>query len=293
MISIKKNPSPEEVKFRAEPVLFVEGSGADSFDRKVIGELFENKIRIEPLGKSFSVKSVAEALYPYHKKYFFLIDRDHQSTDEVQRYWDEFPNPETSNLLIWKRKEIENYFLDPGFLIESDFCTADKPRLISKLEEYSNERLFLDVANYVIVSIRESQKKTWIKTYTDLIPSADEALKRLKAEPEFQKRLVCIKEQVNSTQIEDLFRKRLEEMTGNYNQIKWGLGSWLDLIQGKRILNQMINTSNCFSVKNRDGERIDGKGKLDAVVKNLLSKNDKIPSDFVKLKELIYQQINK
>lgn len=67
----------EEVRLQGQHVLFVEGSDGESVDPKVLNELFSNGIRIEPLGPSFSVRSVAEALQPYHPTYYFLIDRDH------------------------------------------------------------------------------------------------------------------------------------------------------------------------------------------------------------------------
>ena len=102
MISVKKSIRSEEIRFRGEHILFVEGKDKNAVDPKVLSQLFDNKIRVEPLGASFSVKSVSEALYLHHPSYYFLIDRDHQDDDFVQKCWKNFPAPETHNLLIWR-----------------------------------------------------------------------------------------------------------------------------------------------------------------------------------------------
>jgi len=62
MIHINKGVEPDEIKQNSRHVLFVEGRGNDSVDPKILEELFDGMIRIEPLGASFSIKSVAEAI---------------------------------------------------------------------------------------------------------------------------------------------------------------------------------------------------------------------------------------
>ena len=81
MLSVRTGIRPEEVRHQAQHVLFVEGNDANALDPTVLKELFDSRIRIEPLGASLSVKSVAEALYPHHPTYYFLIDRDYHNID--------------------------------------------------------------------------------------------------------------------------------------------------------------------------------------------------------------------
>ena len=148
MIQVTKGIRPEEVKQNSQHVLFVEGRGSDSFDPRVLDELFGGMTKIETLGASYSVKSVAEALHPFHPTYYFLIDRDHHHDDNiVNNYWENFPDPETHNLLIWKYREIENYFLDPDYLVYSDFRVVSRGTLEDKIKMFCQQRLFLDVAN--------------------------------------------------------------------------------------------------------------------------------------------------
>lgn len=152
---VNKGIRAEEVRLQGQHVLFVEGSDEESVDPKVLNELFSNRIRIEPLGPSFSVRSVAEALQPYHPTYYFLIDRDHYDDSFIDKCWSNFPNPATNNLLVWRRREIENYFLDPEYLLQSKFCKVSQVHLENSILQFANDRLFLDIANHVIIHIRE------------------------------------------------------------------------------------------------------------------------------------------
>lgn len=96
MIQVAQGRPSEDVRQGSRHVLFVEGSRGDSFDPQIIGELFEGRIRIKPLGPSYNVRSVAEALHPFHPSYYFLIDRDyHHDDDFVNRCWDDFLKPIT------------------------------------------------------------------------------------------------------------------------------------------------------------------------------------------------------
>ncbi len=169
MLTVSRGSRPEAVLQGAEHVLFVEGKGVNALDPKVLEALFgpRSSLRIEPLGASFSVKSVAEALHPHHPKYYFLIDRDHHDNDFINRCWNNFPNPDTYNLLIWRRREIENYFLESDYLIQSQYCRVEKDDLEQQILQFANKRLFLDAANHVIISIREELKRNWIETFSN------------------------------------------------------------------------------------------------------------------------------
>ena len=149
MLQIRTGVRPEEVRAGGEHVLFVEGSEDGSLDQAVLRVLLSRLLRIETMGPSYSVKSAAQALSRHHPRYYFLIDRDHYDDGFVERCWRNFPDPDTDNLIVWRRREIENYFLDPLFLVESAYCHANENELMTTLIQAAQERLFLDVANYV------------------------------------------------------------------------------------------------------------------------------------------------
>ncbi|OQX30016.1 MAG: hypothetical protein B0D92_00645 [Spirochaeta sp. LUC14_002_19_P3] len=295
MISVKKSIRSEEVRHQGKHVLFVEGKDKDSFDPKVLNKLFDNELRIEPLGASFSVKSVAEALHPHHPSYYFLIDRDHQNEEFIQSCWKNFPCKETHNLLVWKRREIENYFLEPDYLVKSKYCQVSKEKLEQKILEFSKARLFFDAANYVIIAIREELKKNWIEKFTDPddFSSKETALDKLKNAKEFKEHAANVSCQVSADELENRFNQCLNRMTGGQSEISFGTGLWLNMIQGKKVLSQIIH-SECFKVQARNGTPVSGKEKLNAIIKDLLQQDESIlPEDFNELKLLIKEQLNR
>ena len=293
MIAVKKGIRATEVRFDRQHVLFVEGRDKESIDPKVLEEFFEDNIQIEPLGPSFSVRSVAEALYPHHPTYYFLIDRDHHDDDFIERCWKNFPNPDTHNLLIWRRREIENYFLEPAYLFQSQYCKVSQGELEKKILQFANERLFLDVTNYVITSIREELKRTWIEHFSNPVEfsSREKALLKLKNANEFDQYRTNVAQKVSMNEVERRFHEYLDEMTGSGAKLVQGQGKWVDMIKGKKVLAQVINSGD-FQVLTTDRTPLKGRAKINEVVKDILRKDVSIqPEDFLLLKELINARI--
>jgi len=294
MISVKTGIRAEEVRIQGQHVLFVEGKDKNSIDPKILDELFDRSIRIVPLGPSFSIKSVAEALFSYHPTYYFLIDRDHHDNNFIDRCWENFPDPNTHNLLVWRRREIENYFLEPDYLFQSKFCRVSQDQVQRKILQCANERLFLDTVNHVITSIREELKRNWIHKFSNPaeFSSKETALQKLKTANEFDQYRTTVDKNVSADEVERRFHECLGIMTGGQEQLVFGNGEWLNMVQGKKILAQVIN-SGCFQVQARDGIALSGRDKINEVVRELLKKDDDIqPADFVALKQLIYTRIN-
>lgn len=285
----------EDVLQGAKHVLFVEGAGDESLDVKVLNELLDRSITISPLGPSYSVKSVAQALYPYHPAYYFLIDRDpHHDDDFVNRCWDNFPDPDTHNLLVWRRREIENYFIDPAYLVNSEYRRVEKGVLEAQLVDLASRRVYLDAANWVIVGLREGQKRNWIDVFrdSDLLPSAEVALEQLKGRPEYIQRVRDVGESLAEANLERRFAETLQKMTAGAASPTMGRGDWMDMVQGKKVFAQLVN-STCFSVRTRAGTPLQGQEKSHEIVKNLLRQDISMqPPDFQRLKTLIQQRIH-
>lgn len=294
MIAVKKGIRATEVRFSRQHVLFVEGRDKEAIDPKVLDEFFEGNIQIEPLGPSFSVRSVAEALYTHHPTYYFLIDRDHYDDAFIERCWKNFPNPDTHNLLVWRRREIENYFLEPAYLFQSRYCKVSQGELEKKILQFTNERLFLDVANYVITSIREELKRTWIEHFSNPaeFSSKEKALLKLKNATEFDQYRTKVAQKVSTDEVERRFHKYLDEMTGDEARLVLGQGKWLDMIKGKKVLAQVVSSGD-FQVLTTDGTPLDGRAKINEVVKDILRKDVSIqPEDFLILKQLINARLS-
>ena len=275
-------------------MLFVEGSEDGSLDQAALRALLSRTLRIETMGPAYSVRSAAQALARHHPTYYFLIDRDHYDDEFVERSWQNFPDPETNNLLVWRRRELENYFLDPGFLAESVYCEAEESELMTRLAEAAQERLYLDVANTVISSIREEQKWTWIEHFTNPadFASRDEAVDRLVTDPAFAERRSKVSTMMSEHEISARFEQALETMTGGGEELEYGTGRWVEMIRGKKVLGRLLNSGG-FEVKDARGRRLTGKELTMEVVKELAVKDvDSRPSDLADLQQLIQGRLD-
>ncbi len=294
MVQVQRAPNADDVRFGAGHILFVEGDTAVSFDPAVLSEFLPSQLLVEPLGPSFHVQSAAQALHKHHPYYYFLIDRDHHSDDEVEQSWKNFPDPNTSNLLIWRRREIENYFLIPNYLLQSNWlkanCTEEKLR--NTIQKECQARLFLDIANQVIVSIREDFKEKWIEIFTDVakFKSKENALVQLDQITEFDTFKKRVSGKTSQKSLKKAFHDLLNEFTGGDETVQFEKGTWLKRIRGKKVLNAVVNQ--CCKVMDSDDNEITGKEKVKEVVKDLLRQDiNRQPDDFQKLYQLINGRI--
>jgi len=269
--------------------LFVEGI----FDKVVLDCLFEgDPVIVEFLGSCNSVESVAQA-FAQSPNSFFLIDRDHFHK-EKDLDWNRFQAGET-NLLIWPKKELENYFIDSDFLIRTKFLRegVTLEQLRSQILKLSQKRLYLDVTNYIIVSMRESMKKNWIKILTnpDDCPDEKTALTCILNNPA----LSTIKQRAEQITLESEIKSRfyfyLNEMAGNSKTLLNGVGKWLDMVSGKNILEELLNNSGFFP-NSHNGKQWVGQERMIDIARRLISETfeDHLPPDFKKLKHIVLQR---
>ncbi len=292
MITVKRHVRPDEIRQSAKHKLFVEGKNNNSIDSIVLSNLLKSIIRIETMGASYHIRSVAKALYKSHPDYYFLIDRDHYDEGFVNKCWNNFPDPATHNLLVWFRREIENYFLIPEYLLQSKWITASEDQIRQYILEGFSKRLYLDTANQVIIHIRETLKENWIKLFDKAADfgTKDAALSKLSQVTEFSLQKKKVLKLLKQDKIRSLFIEHLDKMTGGKEKLEYGYGQWLELLKGKEVLQSVINA--CFKVKDAKGNFLQGDDKIEEVVKELAKKTlDKQPEDFKRLHQLISDRI--
>lgn len=300
MIKVQKGGSSDLARQRARHKLFVEGSGDDTIDAVFLKNFFGTLIDIECMGPSFHLKSVATALHAHHPEYYFLIDRDHHDEKSVEASWRNFPDPATSNLLIWKKKEIENIFLEPDYLQRSQYIKEEfkgqsgQTKLESLILQFARKRLFMEAANSVVLAIREEQKTTWIETFTK--PSEFETVQAAKSKllkaSEFQARSTDISNSVQPDILEQKFEEVLNDMSGGTLPLEWNRGLWRAHMSGKEVLKQVVNQ--CFQVRDRNKKVIQGHDHYIEVIKDLARQDQSHqPDDFRELYRLIENAINR
>ncbi|MGN7610676.1 hypothetical protein ACQZV8_01170 [Magnetococcales bacterium HHB-1] len=277
--------------------LFIEGGSQVTGDAQLLWYLFEDRgvhIKIKPMGPAYNLRNVAKALHPHHRNYYFLIDRDHQDDETVLRTWERFPDPESANLLIWKKKEFENYFLDPDYLVLSDHLREEfnRDQLAELILKEASQRLFLDVANQVIIALREEQKCNWITIYTENrteFSNANTAKAYLLNNPAIKRRRENIPPMLTEEIISKKFDDYLKDFTGGESTLRFDKGAWFNRVSGKPILNTIINQA--FRVVDRSGSFLQGEQRYYEVIRNLLKHPlDKQPEDFQELFERIQRR---
>ena len=137
-------------------------------------------------------------------------------------------------------------------------------------------------------------KRNWIKKFEnpDDFSTRDGALLKLKQANEFDQHRTNVHNKVSTEEVERRFADFLDRMTDGQDEIAFGTGEWLHLIQGKKVLAQVVN-SECFQVVTTDENTLTGRQKLNEVVKDLLSKDPAVqPDDFMALKDLIDKRVN-
>ena len=252
------------------------------------------------LGASFSVTSVAEALHQFHPNYYFLVDRDHHDYDFVEQCWSNFPEAGKRNLLVWRRREIENYFLDPDYLACSKYLVGEARLLRERILRRAQLRLYLDAANYVIVSIREALKQNRIQMFTDpkQFSTRDQALQALSDARLSELYRDVVSQNLSSEIIERAFLGTLRTMTGELTEtaqrdrLRFGAGKWIEMMRGKKLLAE-IPSSNLFRVEDRDGNIVSGARERNEITRDLLQRDEAVqPRDFSELKRIIQRRID-
>jgi hypothetical protein len=293
MVEVRKNPPPEAVRQAAQHVLFVEGQ-ENSIDREAMNTFLGDLVRIEPLGSSFHLANAAQALYPFHATYYFLIDRDHHSDADVQRSWDRFPDPATHNLLIWPRRELENYFLIPEFLLRSQYLNVDEPVLRATIRRECQRRLYRDAVNQVITWCRETLKRKWIEHFDAATPcdTRDTARQALCDHPAFADKRNEFADRTTAAALAERFTAVLDELTGGHDPLEFGHGRWLELLRGKEVLPAVVR--DCFKIPDATGRLLQGSRKELELARELLRlPPDHLPDELQRLRTLIAARLQR
>jgi hypothetical protein len=284
--------SADQARQTAQHRVFVEGNNDEAIDPVVIRELLTTngltQVDAHAMGHCDNVRSAAEALIRQHPSYYFLIDRDDQSSATVEATWDNFPDPATHNLLIWRKRELENYFIDPDFLCNSDYLHVSKQVLSERIRSECQRRVFLDSANLVLCAMHREVRRPFAQHFGNPVDFTNEAeglqqLENLQALPE---RCGTIRLEFGRPKLRRQYRAFVRELSGSQFPLQYGTGKWLDRISGKEVFRAVAGS--CFRVRSASRTVLQGKDQHNEIAKNLLRKPLAIqPTDFRQLVTLL------
>lgn len=274
----------------AQHKVFVEGSNDEEIDPIVIEQLLRNngltQIEVRPMGGCENVRSAAWAMIRHHPSYYFVIDRDDQDDVQVEDSWASFPDPEKANLIVWRKRELENYFIDPDYIENSQFlkknCTKEKLREVIKKE--ASRRIFLDAANLTLHALHRSVRSPFCEHFKrpEDFSSFDDGKTVLFNLAAISEKSATVVSYLSKPSIETIYGDFVNLMTGGTIPLEYGTGEWLNRMSGKEIFRGIAGQ--CFTVKDRSGTVIQGKEQNIEVAKELLRLPlGNQPSDFQSL----------
>jgi hypothetical protein len=296
---LQRGINPTEINQAAQHKLFVEGSNNQEIDPIVIQELLGNNglaaVAVIGMGACHNVRSAAQALIKEYPLHYFLIDRDDQDQETVDKSWQSFPNPDEYNMLIWHKRELENYFIDPDYIKKSIYLKTEI-NIQQRILDECNRRIFLDSANLTLLSIsRELQKPLSISHFGDRDEFKDKNAGLIKLDglsTSMDARKVSVATILGKSTVTQRYSDFIEELSGGTIPLQYGSGSWLERMSGKEIFRTISNQ--CFEVKDSAGNLVTGKEKNKIIAKGLTKLLlGEQPSDFQKLVSLLQNKVGR
>jgi len=294
---LQRGVNATQVNQDAQHKLFVEGKDNQEIDPIVIKELLDNNdltaVGVSTMGGCDNVRSTAQALINEYPSYYFLIDRDDQDQETVNKSWQNFPNPDEYNMLIWHKRELENYFIDPDYLKKSTYLKSEINIRQSILDE-CNLRVFLNAANLTLYSIkRELRKPLPIRHFKNPDEFRDQNAGTLKLEglaEAMDDRKMSVTTVLEKNAVNQQYIEFIQELSGGTIPLQYGSGSWLDRMSGKEIFGVIANQ--CFEVRSLAGNLVTGKEKNKIIAKELTKLSlEEQPSDFQELIRLLKNKV--
>ena len=292
----KRGAAVEDVLQSAKHTLFVEGKNNQAFDPIVMKALLNNnglgQITVQSIGHCDNVRSAAQALVCHHPSYYFLIDRDDNDDSTVEKSWNSFPDVNQHNLLIWKKRELENYFIEPTYLSNSSFLKTNLDDLKKRILVEGNHRIFIDAANFTILDLNKKITKKVRCNFSDFseFKCKEDGEKALEQLTEIALRKNEIDEVLTVDFVKQIYFEFVQELSGGTLPLQYGCGNWLEQLSGKEIMNDIMNQ--CFQVQDRNDKYLQGKEKTKQVVKELLELSlNQQPVDFQNLVALLKNRL--
>lgn len=240
--------SQYRVNGEARRKLFVEGE----LDKAVMHTLLRDVLDVAPLNGAKNLRSAAEAFRDNKPGYYFLIDRDHLSDEMVEDAWRKFLAG-NSNVVYWRRKEIENYFLEPALLAQSSKIKAgcNESTIQKSILGFADSHKYFFAANR---AYSRAKAKFYNNGLQDCIPynneyiDAEQAVLQALKDINFNETLDNIRAATEWANIYRIYKEEIVKYAGTEDaaNLEWGRGEWRNLMPGKRILNLLICNSGCF-----------------------------------------------
>ncbi len=259
---------------------------------RILGDQITDQLEIKPLGGAQNLIRAAEALKRVNPDNFFIIDRDYVCDDEVEKSWLEFESGE-SNILLWRRKEIENYFLDTELLSKLDYCKKTSKESIDQLiKSHVKKWKFITIGNYVLQEHNERiRSKACAKNMSlpvdQSIKKADALASRIAGEWQDVALDELMKELTSKEKIMCLVEQYSNEIFESAKKDKIGEDQWRKAVKGKEIVVEILGEKHFGFPQKSKNQNI--KSIMFEVIDNI--KKEKLAHDFNQLSDIMEKRL--
>ena len=296
-MKLQRGVNATEVLQKAKHKLFVEGKDNQEIDIVVVQELLNNNeltaIEVQAMGGCDNVRSAAQALIHQHSSYYFLIDRDDQNQTTVNESWLKFPDPNSYNMLIWRKRELENYFIAPEYIGKSSFLKPNA-NVDQRILKECNRRLFLDAANLTLYALsRELRKPLTIKHFAEpaQFKNVNDGLVQLEQLSGLVDKKTEVENILKNDTVKEIYEGFVKELSGDVLPLQYDSGTWLERMSGKEVFRVIANE--CFQVRDAANNLLTGKEQNKQIVRQLAKLPlAQQPTDFQELVALLKKRVN-
>lgn len=296
-MKLQRGVDATEILQKSKHKLFVEGKDNQEIDFFVIQELLNNNeltaIEVQTMGGCDNVRSAAQALIHEHSSYYFLIDRDDQDQTTVNESWLKFPDPNSYNMLIWHKRELENYFIAPEYIGKSSFLKPNA-NVDQRILKECNLRLFLDAANLTLYALsRELRKPLIIKHFAEpaQFKNVNDGLVQLEQLSGLVDKKTEVVDILKNDTVKEIYEGFVKELSGGVLPLEYDSGTWLARMSGKEVFRVIANE--CFQVRDAANNLLTGKEQNKQIVRQLAKLPlAQQPTDFQELVALLKKRVN-
>lgn len=291
-MTIRPTEYPHQKLIMDVPTLYVEGKRG-GIDEQVMRNACEGiSLDVHALGGSSNLRNLAVPFSNLYKNVYFLIDRDHRIDSEVENIISEFQGG--GNLLIWEKRELENYFLDVEFLSKSKYLSNAECLKKTMLEE-AQKRIYRDAAESAFLellyefNIRKYFKKKFTIGKFNTKESAERELKSTNLKKYEHHLGKCF----TMERLLQKFERKLNLISGGYKKLNYHNNNWANIMNGSDLL-EKISKSSAFSFKDAESDLTGKKDKHVIIVLEIMNKDrhnhhekGNIPDGIWNIRELI------
>jgi hypothetical protein len=295
MVQAQSPPRPNVEQHKK--VVHVEAQDIEQDEYKAFSFLLGDKIEVLPFQGNKSLFAAAQAFANTQPNWYFIVDRDYTPTVKVEERWENFPHG--CKVLMWRKREFENYLLNPEWIHAGLLKMKENDELSGKIPsvktiethivECANERWLNDAIHYVLhkqvqsfnLAIPNANVFGDCKTLEEFNTSLNVEIANL------EKRLEHSFSGELRRNIVSGFQEHLALLAGvQYSelmetpkfQLKWGQGEWQTYLSGKEIWTAV--TRKFLKTKAR-------RKKLVEAMFGQLSDDSLYPEDFKEVKRLL------